>query len=267
MQDTHDLAIKRQGPKPLLQSFQNLFFDPACLPPPGHLTRGHQRRQNLPGLRCPAHHKMPQIPRMPQSVIEGHIQPLLLHFLKIIPDTAQNFSVIFLHNLAVCHGHDIIKASPFVHSKRKRSVLHLIPESKLHLIPIAENRGRSFCRLKQAFSFLLFQHRRKQTPHLPFFDFQTLLIRKRQIGTAAAAPEMGAGTLRLQRRRLQHLHKPSLISPVSRLVDGSPHLLPRQGVFHDAGALPADYDPLIWKIHALYYALYDLTFFHTVLRF
>ena len=194
---------------------------------------------------------------MTKSVKKGH-----LLFIKIISCIRKDSTVILIHDPAVSHGNNIVKASPLVHAESKGTVLHLISEGKLHLIAVFIDCRAFLNPLKRPLCLLPFKNTVKKSFHLAFLDLQLFLIRKRNVSTASTGAKMGAGTSCFQRRFLRNLQKPAFRFSFSHLIDSRFNLLSRKCILYYADAVLRSHDPLIGEINSLHCSFNHLSFFH-----
>ena len=197
MQDSRKLSVQRQGKKRFLPSGQIRPLLPCR----------HQRHQDFPRIGRAAHEQMAQIALMGKAMVKGRFS-----LFKIRKGRRQYPAVILIHNAAAVHRHDVVKAALFVHSKRQRAVLYLVPEGKFHLVPVSVADRACLDRLDPAFRLLLCKHRLQQPVHLPLLDLKRLFIGHGHIAAAAAASKITAAAVvcvhRFLRRFFQNLLQP-----------------------------------------------------------
>ena len=219
MQNSRNFSLQRQSQKHV----------PECSQIPVFLRCSNQCNQYLPGMGSLSHQQMPQIPLMCQPVEEGR----LLRG-KIVQRPLKNPPVVLIHNPAVPHRYNIIKTPPLMHSQCQGAVLYLVPEGKFHLVPVAQLSRACFYRLPNPWLLLPAKHAVQKLLYLLFLQRQLLFIRKRQICTAAAASEMGAGRFHLIGRLLQHLQHTSLSFSFAYLCYHHGKLLSGKHIFYRA---------------------------------
>ena len=192
---------------------------------------------------------------MAHPVIERH----LLLF-KILSGAFQNHPEILIHDPAVGNGHNIVKASPLVHTKSQRAVLIFIAERKFHLISVRFPHRAFLDSFKYSFRNPVFQ----KFPHLGLFELQLLFVRKALVGASSALPEMRAWRRDLILRCLKDFQKPSFSFPFSHFIDCHFYFLPRNHMLHDDILLFAFHfhDSFVWKFDAADSSFIYGSFFH-----
>ncbi len=96
------------------------------------LTCRYQVDKDVAGFDAFSHEQVPQITLMDLLMIKGHGI-----FAEIIPDAAQDFTVILVHDAAAVYGDDIVKAAASVHAQRQRTILVFISKGEFHLISVS----------------------------------------------------------------------------------------------------------------------------------
>ena len=145
-----------------------------------------------------SHYQMPQISLMAHSVIITNTASDVFGC-KVRQNRLQYQSIIRICDPAAFYRHHIIKTAAPMHSQRKRSVLHLIPESKFHLIPIAVHLRTTLNTFPVPVFLLPLQTGIQQAFYLFSLNPELFLIGHGKIGASSAHAKMGTRKFRLQR--------------------------------------------------------------------
>ena len=176
---------------------QTILSIPVRLSPRILRTR-YQGCQDLPGMGCFPHHQMTQISLMTHPVVITD-RTSAGTGAEIRQHCVQNPAVIFIHDPASVYSHYIIKTAPLMHPQRKRAILHLVSESKFHLIPVAIHLRASLYTFPAPAYLLSLQAGVQQAFHLFLLHPELLLIWQREVSASSAYSKMGTRCLRLQR--------------------------------------------------------------------